>query len=184
MGGFAPPFIYTEIKKAHEVALSGSKAVVFEVWKDFERSFGRQYHQVEEYRADGARMLLLTMGSYSETAMLAVDRMRENGMSIGLLKLRLWRPFPFSEIRESVKDAETLIVLDRALSTGGPGGPVASEIRSAFYHDTNKPKIVSFVGGLGGRDVSPFDFEKIVKRGIELAESGKVPDFEMYGVKE
>ena len=94
------------------------------------------------------------MGSFSETAMTAIDKLRDEGQKIGLIRLRLWRPFPFEELRQAVKDAETLIVLDRALSTGGPGGPVCSEIRSALYDTTPRPKIVSFVGGLGGRDIT------------------------------
>ncbi len=184
MGGFAPPFIYTEIRKTHQVALEESKKVVLEVWRDFAKAFGREYHPVEHYRTHGAKTLLLTMGSYSETAMSAIDQMKDKGMDVGLLKLRLWRPFPFAEIKESLKGVETLIVLDRALSTGGPGGPVASEIRSALYNDVKKPKVIDFVGGLGGRDISTDDFEKIVNRGMELAKSRTIPEFEMYGVKE
>ena len=139
---------------------------------------------MECYRTDGARVLLLTMGSFSETAMTAIDQMRSNGQNIGLIRLRLWRPFPFSEIRSAVKDAEVLIVLDRALSFGGPGGPVASEIRSALYNEPKRPKIVSFVGGLGGRDITVSGFTEIVNRGIEIAKTGSKHEFEMYGVRE
>jgi pyruvate ferredoxin oxidoreductase alpha subunit len=71
------------------------------------------------------------MGSFSEIAMEAVDRMRGKGVPVGLLKLRLWRPFPFDEIRKAMKGLEMLVVMDRAISTGGIGGPVASEIKSA-----------------------------------------------------
>ena len=124
------------------------------------------------------------MGSFSETAMTAVDKMRNEGKDIGLLRLRLWRPFPFDEIRHAVKDAEVLIVLDRALSSGGPGGPVCSEIKATLYHIEQKPKIVSFVGGLGGRDISVADFEEIVSRGIEISRTGSDNEFEIYGVRE
>jgi len=124
------------------------------------------------------------MGSFSETAMVAVDKMKNEGKDVGLLKLRLWRPFPFNEIRQAVKNAEVVIVLDRALSFGGPGGPVCSEIRAALYQQEKKPKVIGFVGGLGGRDISVAGFEEIVKRGIEISETGSSQEFEIFGVRE
>jgi pyruvate ferredoxin oxidoreductase alpha subunit len=96
--------------------------------------------------------------------------------------MRLWRPFPYSDLRETVKNARTLIVLDRAISFGQEG-PVASEIKSALYPLEKRPKVVGFVGGLGGRDVSPSDFEEIINRGIEIAGSGSQREFEIYGVR-
>ena len=104
-------------------------------------------------------------------------------MNIGLLKLRLWRPFPFEEFRQAVKDIETLIVLDRSLSFGGPGGPVCSEIRSALYQQEKSPKVVSFVGGLGGRDIKVSGFKEIVNRGIEISQTGSTREFEIFGVR-
>jgi pyruvate ferredoxin oxidoreductase alpha subunit len=184
MGGFGPPSVYTETKWAQEVNLRASKDVVLEVWKDFGNTFGRNYSPVENYRCDGCRVLLLTMGSFSETAMVAVDKMKNEGKDVGLLKLRLWRPFPFNEIRQAVRNAEVVIVLDRALSFGGPGGPVCSEIRSALYQQEKKPKVIGFVGGLGGRDISVAGFEEIVKRGIEISETGSSQEFEIFGVRE
>jgi len=129
-------------------------------------------------------VLLLTMGSFSETAMTAIDKMRSEGKDVGLVRLRLWRPFPFDEIRRAVRDAETLIVLDRALSFGGPGGPVSSEIKSALYQMDRRPKVVGFVGGLGGRDISVAGFEEIVSRGIQISQTGSRQEFEIYGVRE
>jgi pyruvate ferredoxin oxidoreductase alpha subunit len=116
--------------------------------------------------------------------MTAIDKMRGDGKSVGLVRLRLWRPFPFEEIRRAVKEAEVLIVVDRALSFGGPGGPVCSEVRSALYGEAKRPKVVSFVGGLGGRDISLDGFETIVNRGMEIAETGSEREFEMFGVRE
>jgi pyruvate ferredoxin oxidoreductase alpha subunit len=184
MGGFGMPFIYTEVKKAQQVVLENSKEVILQCWQEFNRCFERQYHPVESYYSDGAKVLLLTMGSFSETAMDAVDKMRSEGKDVGLLKLRLWRPFPFEEIRKAVQDADVLIVLDRAISYGGPGGPVCSEIRSALYNRDRRPKVIGFVGGLGGRDISVEGFESIIARGIEIAQSGSDQEFEIYGVKE
>jgi pyruvate ferredoxin oxidoreductase alpha subunit len=87
-------------------------------------------------------------------------------------------------LRQAVKGVKTLIILDRCLSFGGPGGPVASEIRSALYGRPDAPRVVSFVGGLGGRDIMVKDFEKIVERGMEIAEKGSSNEFEIYGVRE
>jgi len=184
MGGFAPPIIYTETKKAQEINIRASKEVILQCWNEFGNSFHRHYHPVECYQCEDASVLLLTMGSFGETAMVAIDKMRKEGRDVGLLKLRLWRPFPFEEIRQTVKNAEVLIILDRALSFGGPCGPVCSEIRSALYNEAKKPKVISFVGGLGGRDITVAGFEEIVNRGIEISQKGSEQEFEMFGVRE
>lgn len=184
MGDFGPPVIYTEAKWAQEVNLRKSKESVLKIWQEFGKSFNRHYKPVECYRCEDADTLLLTMGSYSETAMTAIDKMRGEGKKIGLIRIRLWRPFPFGDFRQAVKGKKTLIVLDRAISFGGPGGPVCSEVRSALYNQDNKPEIVSFVGGLGGRDITVANFEEIINNGIEIAKNGSDNEFEMYGVRE
>ena len=184
MGCMGAPDLYTETKKAQDVALTAAKEVVLESWKEFEDVFGRRYSPVEEYHSEGAKVLLLAMGSFSETAMTAVDALRSEGKEVGLITLRLWRPFPFEELRQAVKDAEVLIVFDRALSFGGPGGPVCSEIKSALYDEERKPKVVGFIGGLGGRAISADGFKEMVGRGIEIAQKGSEREFEMFGVRE
>ena len=184
MGAFAPPFIYTEAKKAQEVNIRTSKKVILEHWDEFGKAFGRYYHPVEKYRTEGAQTLLLTLGSFGETAMTAVDKMRTEGKDVGLLKLRLWRPFPFEELNEAVGNAQTLIVVDRALSFGGPGGPAYSEIRSALYSKKIRPNIVGFVAGLGGRDITVDEFAGMVKRGLEITNTGAEKEYEMFGVRE
>ena len=184
MGAFGPPFIYTEVKWAQEVNLESAKEVILECWQEFGKTFGRHYSPVESYHSEGAKVLLITMGSLSETAMVAVDKMRGEGKDVGLLKLRLWRPFPFAEFRQAVKDADVLIVLDRAISFGGPGGPVCSEVKAALYHEVKKPKVIGFVGSLGGRDISMSGFEEMINQGIEIAEAGSEREFEIFGVRE
>jgi pyruvate ferredoxin oxidoreductase alpha subunit len=184
MGAFGPPIIFSEAKKAQEVNIRAAKKVILECWNEFGKSFGHFYHPVECYHSEGAKVLLLTMGSYSETAMDTVDKMREKGKDIGLIKLRLWRPFPFEEIRQSVKGADVVIVLDRAISYGGLAGPVCSEIRSALYDEASKPKVVSIVSGLGGRDITVAGFEDIIARGIEISRNGSDREFEILGVRE
>jgi len=184
MGAFAPPIIYSEAKKAQEVNLEAAREVVLQCWDEFGKTFKRYYSPVECYHSDDAKVLLLTLGSFSETAMTAIDRMREEGREVGLVRIRLWRPFPFAEIRQAVKNAEVLIVLDRALSFGGPGGPVCSEVRSALYGEDKKPKVIGFVGGLGGRDITPAGFEEIINKGIEISKRGSDREFEIFGVRE
>jgi pyruvate ferredoxin oxidoreductase alpha subunit len=184
MGDFAPPAIFTEAKWAMEVAIRESKQVIKEVWDEYNKIFGRKYEPVEKYHSDGAKVLLMTMGSIGETASVAIDEMRDKGMDVGQIRMRLWRPFPFEELREAVKDAEVLIVMDRAISFGGPGGPLASEVKAALYNETKKPTIVSFVGGLGGRDVTVAGFQDIVEKGTLIARSGSKSEYEIYGVRE
>jgi len=184
MGDFAPPIIYPEAKWAQEVNLRASKETILQCWREFAQIFGRKYQPVESYHSEKAKVLLLTMGSFSETAMTAIDKMRAAGKDVGLVRLRLWRPFPFEELRKAVEDAETLIVLDRALSFGGPGGPVCSEVKAALYGEAKKPKVVSFVAGIGGRDISVDDFEEIVNKGITISKKGSPNEFEIFGVRE
>ncbi len=182
-GAFGPPDIYTETKIAQEVAFRESKGVIIQGFREFGDIFGRYYHPVEPYKAENAKTLLIIQGSFSETAKLVVDKKITKGEPVGLIHLRLWRPFPFEELRQAVKDAETLIVFDRCISFGGQGGPVCSEIKSALYDMPGKPKVVSFVGGLGGRDMSAEDFEYVFDRGKEIAQEHSKEVFHTVGVR-
>jgi pyruvate ferredoxin oxidoreductase alpha subunit len=184
MGEFGPPFIFMETKYAHEMVLRNSKQVLIEAWDEFNKTFGRQYGPIAKYHSDGAKVLIMTMGAAGETASVAVDEMRAEGMDVGQIKLRLWRPFPFDELKEAVKDADILIVMDRAMSFGGPVGPLASEVKSALYNLPKKPKVVSYIISLGGRDTTIANYKDIVKKGIEIAEKGTKNEYEIYGVRE
>jgi pyruvate ferredoxin oxidoreductase alpha subunit len=183
MGDFATPELYTEAKKSQDVALRNSEEVILQVWREFWEIFGRDYRPVETYRADDANVLLLTMGSFGEVAVEAIDELREAGERVGLVRLRLWRPFPFQALRHAVGQAALLIVLDRAISFGGPG-PVCSEIQAALYPLERRPQIIGFIGGLGGRDISPQGFEDMIHRAMDKAEQGKFAEIEMIGVRE
>ena len=184
MGDFGPPAIFMEAKWAQELNLRKSKKVVLKAWNEFEKAFGRKYLPVEKYHSDGAKVLIMTMGSLGETASVAVDELRKEGLDVGQIRLRLWRPFPFEELREAVKDADILIVIDRAISFGGPGGPVASEIRSGLYNQPKKPKIVNYVISLGGRDTTVSGFKEIIGKGMDIAAKGSKNEYEIYGVIE
>jgi len=183
MGGIALPGIFTETKKAQEVAIRSSMPKILETWKAFGEMTGRYYHPIETYKAEDAETLLVTMGSFGETASAAVDKMREEGRSVGLVKIRLWRPFPFDAFKNASLNAKQLVVIDRAISVGACG-PVASEVKAALYEGHQRPSIYNFVAGLGGRDVAPSDFVKmVVKAEIEMEEGNK-EGFEIYGVRE
>jgi pyruvate ferredoxin oxidoreductase alpha subunit len=184
IGAFAPPSTYTEAKKAQDTDLRSSIHVISEAWEQFGKVSGRNYRAIEEYRADDADTLLLTMGSYSETAMIAIDKLRDSGNKVGLIRIRLWRPFPFEDFRKTVNNAKTLIVLDRALSLGGPSGPVCSEVKSALYPMAKRPKVISFVGGLGGRDISSSTFVSIIEKGMKKSGQDNIDEFEMIEVRE
>jgi pyruvate ferredoxin oxidoreductase alpha subunit len=183
MGAFALPEIYTEVKMNHQVTLTKSYDHILKVWDEWGKLTGRQYHPVERYRTEEAKVLLLTMGSLSEVAEIAVDELRDQGLPVGLLKLRMWRPFPFKDLRDAVNGAELLIVCDRALSLGGVGGPVMSEVRSALYPLTQKPAILGYIMGLGGRDVNPGNVKDIVARAQQEASQGPQEEFHLYGVR-
>lgn len=183
MGDFGPPFIYTEAKKAQDFALRESKKVVEDVLKQFGRISGRSYKLVEGYRADDAEVLLVCLGSFSETAMMAVDQMRDDGERVGLVRLRLWRPLPAEELCEAVAGAKVLIVLDRSISPGALP-PLCTEIRAALYSLETRPKVVSFVGGLGGRDINAEDFVGLVRCGMEKARQNRLDEIEIIGVRE
>ena len=180
MGCFNMPDIFTETMKAKDAALINAKKTIVKIWNEWGRQFGRHYHPVETYKNRGAETMILTMGSMGETASVAVDELKKKGQSIGLVKIRLWRPFPLEELRAAIQGCKTLIVMDRAVSFGGAGGPLATEIKSLLFHDRERPRIVNYIMGLGGRDVAVEDFIAMV----EQAGKKKDETYEYYGVRE
>jgi pyruvate ferredoxin oxidoreductase alpha subunit len=184
MGAFSMSDYFTEIMKAKDEALKNSKKVIIDIWDEWAKMFGRAYKPVETYKAEDADILMLTMGSMGETAEMAIDGLRAKGVKAGLLKLRLWRPFPFAEIKAAVKNAKKLIVTDRAVSFGGPGGPVFSEIKSALYAETRRPAIYNYIIGLGGRDVTVPDFVHMFEKVIADTANKAVDTYEFWGVRE
>lgn len=179
MGAFATPALYTETKKAQDEALKEAMPHILKGWQEFGDLTGRYYHPIERYKTDEAKIILVTQGSLGETASMAIDDLRAKGEPVGLVKIRLWRPFPFTEFREAVKGAELVVVIDRALSYGGPGGPLAGEIRSALYAEEDRPRVVNWIAGIAGRDVAPEDFIKMLQQAKERPGEG----YEIYGVR-
>src|SRR4030042_471417 len=182
MGAFALPSIFAETKKAQEEALRSSMPKIIDTWKAFGDMTGRYYHPIETYQAEDADTLLVTMGSCGETASVAVEEMREKGRSVGLVKIRLWRPFPFEAFKKATLHAKQLVVIDRAMSVGACG-PVGSEVKAALYGKDDRPAIYNFVAGISGRDVTPSDFVKMVDKADTEIEEGNKDGYEMYGVR-
>lgn len=183
MGTLALPEIFMEAIKAKDEAIIKSKEVILQIWKEWEKQFGRKYEPIEFYKTKDADILLFTMGSMGETAEIAVDELRKKGTKVGLLKLKLWRPFPFDELKKAVKGAKVLIVTDRAVSFGGPGGPVCGEIRSALFDEPNRPAVVNYIIGLGGRDVTVEDFMEMIHKAAGANKKKPKEAYEFYGVR-
>ena len=183
MGPVGIPEIYTEVKKAQDVALQNSKPVILEVWKEFGDKFGRYFNPVETYKIDDAEIALLTMGSFGEPAMLAVDELRKEGEKAGLIKLRLWRPFPFEEFLRAAENLKGIAVVDRAITYGTSGGPVAIEVKSALYEKQDKIVVNDFIAGLAGRDVRINQFKQMYYETKEAVKNGKPNQYKFVGVR-
>ncbi len=173
---------FFEFKRAQEEAMKNALKVVKEVGEEFGEKFGKNYGYFETYQLEDAEVALIALGSGAGTTRAAVQQLREEGLKVGMLKLRLFRPFPAEELVKALSHVPVIGVLDRSLTfSGGPGGPVWQEIRSAFYDAENKPQIVSFAYGLGGRDFSP---QQAKEAGRMLVE-GNFPEGTCYlGLKE
>lgn len=152
---------YTEYKYNQYRAMIAAGPVIEEVACLYGRAFGRDWGGLaEEYRTDGADLVLVAMGSLAGTARVAVDRMRTSGNRVGLLKIRSFRPFPVDAVRALAGRARTVVVLDRN-AIPGVGGAVAREIRAALAGRAGAPAVVSVLAGLGGRDVIPSQIEDL-----------------------
>lgn len=184
MGPVGIPSIFTETKKAHQEVLTNAYQPIVETLEEFARHFKREYKPVESYRAEDADVLLLTMGSLGETAMTAVDLRRKKGDKVGLVRLRLWRPFPFADLIRAVGDVSVLGVIDRAVSVGGPPGPVCSEVKGAFYGQPLQPQVASFIVGLGGRDVPIDDYDAIFDELLAINKGAAVREPVIVGLRE
>ena len=176
--------LYLEYKRAqHEVMTKVSK-VVLDVAADFEKISGRTYGLFESYRLDDADIALVILNSAAGTAKDVVDEFRDRGIRAGLLKPRLFRPFPYQEIADALKSARAICVMDRADSLGS-FGPMYMEIASAVMTSGKKPVLINKIYGLGGRDFLPEHAELVLSELVDVARSGKARTFKEYiGVRE
>jgi pyruvate ferredoxin oxidoreductase alpha subunit len=185
MGVVGMPDIYTECRKAQDEALKASKPVIQEIFDDFAKQFGRQYKLVETYKTEDAETIIVAIGSIAQTAMTAIDAMRARGHKVGIVRIRVFRPFPAAELIEAIKGAKNLVLLDRtsAFAGGEVSGPVALEVKSALFDRGLSPKVGNFLVGLGGRDVTDQNFEEMVER-VASAKNGDLPAYEFINVRE
>ncbi|QUH23715.1 pyruvate ferredoxin oxidoreductase [Methanobacterium alkalithermotolerans] len=158
LGTFTDPNYYMEARYQMEVAMEKSKKVIEKVNQEFSEIFGRDYSVVEQYRCEGAEIILIAMGSICSTIRDVVDDMRGRGEKVGLLKVRNYRPFPKKEIYEAVKNADRVAVLDKNISFG-MGGALYTEIKANIDVES-----CGFIVGLGGRDITPEHIEDIVNK--------------------
>ena len=184
MGPVGVPPIYTEAKWSQEVVLQRSLPVIEKCWDELAEVFGRRYRSIESYKTEDADVLLVTMGSISETAMTYVDGARESGVRVGLVRIRLWRPFPKAAFVEAVAGAKALAVVDRCMTLGGVSGPVASEIKSLLYAGKHRPHVLEYQAGLGGRDIPVQDFDRMVQGALAVLAGGPLPEPRVLQVRE
>lgn len=158
----------------HLAAMNGLQ-VYEEIAGEFSQRFGRRYAAVESYRGDDAEYVYVMMGSFSTKAKVAVDRLREAGWKIGLVRPRLLRPLPVKELSRLLAGKKGVAVIDQNLSMG-MGGVLYSELTSALYGQPDAPPVVtSFIGGLGGRDISTEEFYEIATVTRRAVDQGRTP---------
>lgn len=160
-GSFGSPSHYMEFKYAQYLAMKNASKVIDEVFNEFEEKFGRKYSKISEEMTDDADIILITLGSCTGTAREFIKRKREEGKKVGLLKITVFRPFPKEEIRKALEGKKVVAVIDRNISFGF-GGAVYAEIAASMNKVKEKPKIVDFIVGLGGRDITFDTFEEVL----------------------
>lgn len=173
-----------EAKKNQADALKHSQEIVLKVAEEFEKISGRKYGLFEEYRTEDADYIMLIMGSAAGTAKQAVDDLRAQGKKVGVVKLRLFRPFPADELAEALKNAKAAAIMDRAESYNGNGGPLGSEVTAGLYRKKIMIETVNYIYGLGGRDFTVQEVYDIFGELEDFIENGNVPEqFKYIGLR-
>ena len=172
LGTLADTESYLEIRHDMEIAMEHSLDVIEEVGKEFGDLFGRYYGLIEEYKSEDADIILIAIGSLCGTIKDVVDKERENGKKVGLVRIRSYRPFPKDALKVAVKDAK-LAVIDKDISFGA-GGAVYMDVKAALDNET-----YGFIIGLGGRDITPIDIEEIIEK-----TENPTKDIEWIGLRE
>jgi len=176
---------YMEHKRQQVEAMKYAKRVIPEVAADFEKHFGRRYGFFDEYRLDDAELALVVLSSTAGTARSVVDSLRAQGLKVGLLKPRVFRPFPAEELADALRDKIVVGVMDRSDSFGALGGPLFVELSAALKTYDVSAKMVDYVFGLGGRDTTPSQIESVFRDLAEMAETGEIKQLVTYlGVRE
>ena len=162
--------LHTVYRRIFEQTFERAKSIIKDITKEYAEKFKRDiYGLVEEYKTEGADALLITMGAMTTAARRAVDKLRNKGIKVGLVRVRFYRPFPAEEIREIIKreGVKAVGVVDRAISHGDKKGPLGLDVVNALYSLSDKPNLINFVAGMGGDDIRVDDFEKMANRVLE-----------------
>ena len=178
------PDLFHEYKRAQHEVTTKVKDVVLDIAKEFEKISGRKYGLFETYRLEDAEIALVILNSAAGTSKDVVDEFRDRGIKAGLLKPRLFRPFPYEEVADALKHLKAICVMDRADSSGGYG-PVFLEVSSALYHVKKRPRMINKIYGLGGRDYLPQHAEQVLEELVEITKTDNVRIIKEYiGVRE
>ena len=176
VGPYAASNYCMEAKKAQTEAMKRSKKVILDVAREFEALTGQSYGFFEGYRLDDAEYAVVAIGSVCGTTKDAVDRMREKGLRVGLLKIRVFRPFPAEEIAEALKNCRAIAIMDRSEGYNAVGGPLGAEVTAALYHAKSQANVVNIMYGLSGRDVRVSDMEEVFDNLVKLGDGEQVYD--------
>ncbi|MDR0930477.1 MAG: pyruvate ferredoxin oxidoreductase [Clostridiales bacterium] len=179
------PIHYFEHKRLQAEAMRNAKKVILDVAAEFEAMTGRKYGLFEEYKMEDAEVAIVVLNSTAGTAKFVVDGLRERGVKAGLIKIRVYRPFPVEEIAAALSKVKAVAILDKADSFNAAGGPVFTDVTSAMYGRADGVKAISYIYGLGGRDVKSTDIELVYERLLSIVESGDIGEIYNYlGVRE
>lgn len=178
---------YFEHKREQAEAMYRSKDVILAVAEEYAAISGRKYGFFEAYKMDDAEYAVVVIGSTAGTAKYVVDQLRQAGEKCGLVKVRVFRPFPGQELCEVLSGLKAVGVMDRADTFSTQGGPLFLEIKAALYHTANQPKCINYIYGLGGRDIDPPLIRQALMEVKELgskSDGGTVPTVRYLGVRE
>ncbi len=177
---------YFEHKRQQAESMRNAKKVIQEVSEEFAQISGRQYGFLEAYRMEDAEVAAVILNSTAGTAKFVVDKLRESGVKAGLIKPRVFRPFPVDEIADALKNCKAVAVMDKADSFNAAGGPLFTEITSALHvKGVYNVMTVNYIYGLGGRDVNVGDIEKVYNDLTNIAGQGRIESVYNYlGVRE
>lgn len=174
VGPYDVTHYYFEHKKQEAEAMKDAKQAILDQGKRLGQQFGRTYGFFEEYCMEDAEEALVLIGSTAGTAKAAVDQLRAQGKKVGLIKLRVFRPFPAEELAQALSHCKAVAVMDKSEGFSSCGGPIFAETRSALYDLEQRPKLINVVYGLGGRDVSTGDIAALYQRLEHIAETGEI----------
>ncbi len=173
---------YYEHKRQQVEAMENAQQVVLDIAAEFKEKFGREYGLFEKYRLDDAEVAVVVLNSTAGTAKVVVDQLRDEGLKVGLLKPRLFRPFPAQELAQALSHLKAVAVMDRSISFGAMGnaGPLYLELAAALStHGVHIP-IADYVYGLGGRDILPHEIEQVYRDALQIAATGRVEQMVTY----